>query len=66
MCPVLCQDNGIYVRGVCQCHEGWKGKECDIPRHQCEIPNCNANGVCVDGLCVCATGFSGQNCEVGK
>lgn len=64
-CPTLCNGNGNYIRGQCQCHHGWKGQECDIREDECEVPNCNGNGRCVDGKCVCHTGFKGLDCGEG-
>ena len=56
----------MYIRGNCQCHQGWKGKECEIRENQCEVPTCNGNGRCVDGHCVCHNGFQGPDCGIGK
>lgn len=65
VCPLLCEGNGIYVHGACQCYPGWKGKECNVPEDECEVPNCNGNGKCVDGKCICSPGYAGKDCEIG-
>ena len=56
----------MYIRGHCQCHQGWKGRECEIRENQCEVPTCNGNGRCIDGKCVCHTGFQGPDCGIGE
>ena len=66
MCPVLCKGNGIYVRGACQCYPGWKGKECDVPEDECEVPSCHGNGKCVNGECICFPGYGGKDCGKGN
>ena len=66
-CPTLCQGNGIYNGGICECYEGWKGRECELPSTQCEDPTCgNGNGKCVGGVCVCSPGYRGINCQEGN
>ena len=62
-CPILCSGHGVYSKGVCQCEPGWKGKECQIRRDQCEISDCNEHGECIQGLCHCYPGYKGQHCE---
>ena len=66
LCPILCNGRGEYVDGQCQCHPGWKGKECELKYHECEVPDCSGHGHCVDGVCHCASGFTGEFCEKGK
>lgn len=63
---MLCNGNGVYNRGHCECHNGWKGVECDVRENECIVPNCNGNGVCVDGRCECHEGFNGVDCGNGK
>lgn len=65
-CPVLCNGNGYYNEGLCQCHPGWKGQECEIPANACEVPDCNGNGECVHGQCICNNGYKGPDCSVRK
>lgn len=64
-CPVLCSGNGEYDKGVCVCHAGWKGAECEVEDGQCIDPTCSNNGECINGVCVCAPAFKGNNCEEG-
>ena len=66
ICPVLCKGNGYYDEGLCRCHPGWKGQECEIPANACEVPTCNGNGECVRGKCVCKQGYEGSDCGIGK
>ena len=65
-CPELCSRHGDFQNGVCKCHKGWKGRECEIPEHECEVLDCNGNGRCIDGKCVCHRGFRGPHCGLGK
>lgn len=62
---MLCSGNGDYEKGVCVCHTGWKGAECEVEEGQCIDPTCSNNGECVNGICVCAPAFKGDNCEQG-
>ncbi len=62
---MLCSGNGDYEKGVCVCHAGWKGAECEVEEGQCIDPTCSNNGECVNGVCVCAPAFKGDNCEQG-
>ena len=64
-CPTLCSGNGLYLRGQCQCYDGWKGLECDLRADECVVPNCNGNGRCIDGTCICHPGFQGIDCGAG-
>ena len=66
VCPMLCQGNGVYVRGECQCYPGWKGKECDVPEDECEVPTCHGNGKCINGQCICSPGYGGKHCKQGR
>lgn len=65
-CPVLCNGNGQYSHGRCQCYSGWKGMECDVPANQCIDVHCGGHGICLMGGCICNTGYKGDNCEEGK
>lgn len=63
-CPVLCSAHGYYENGKCSCFFDWHGSECQVPRDQCEMPDCNGNGVCGEkGRCRCFKGFEGKFCE---
>lgn len=62
---MLCSGNGDYEKGVCVCHTGWKGAECEVEEGLCIDPTCSNNGECVNGICVCAPAFKGDNCEQG-
>ncbi|TNM86187.1 hypothetical protein fugu_008458, partial [Takifugu bimaculatus] len=62
-CPVLCNGNGQYSHGRCQCYSGWKGMECDVPANQCIDIHCGGHGICLMGACICNTGYKGDNCE---
>ncbi|PSN55675.1 Teneurin-a [Blattella germanica] len=63
VCPVLCSNHGKYGGGLCHCEEGWKGPECDIPEHDCQVPDCSGHGQCLAGVCVCQAGWKGTFCE---
>lgn len=65
-CPILCSNRGNYVRGRCECKEGYKGNECEYSINQCEVPNCNGYGKCQGGKCICHPGRTGKHCELGK
>jgi hypothetical protein len=66
VCPVLCSNHGKYGGGLCHCEEGWKGPECDIPEHDCQVPDCSGHGQCLAGVCVCQPGWKGTFCEHGE
>ncbi len=66
MCPLLCNSHGEYRDGKCECHPGWKGRECALRHEECEVSDCNGRGRCQRGECVCATGFKGEFCEKGE
>lgn len=66
VCPVLCSGHGDYVGGECRCHPGYKGRECQLQRHECEVPDCGGRGQCKDGRCHCAKGFTGDFCQTGE
>ena len=66
VCPVLCSNHGKYGGGLCHCEEGWKGPECDIPEHDCQVPDCSGHGQCLAGVCVCQPGWKGTFCEQGE
>ena len=63
-CPVLCSGKGQYVKGLCVCSPGWKGRECSIREQDCEVANCSGHGSCFNGNCQCHPGFKGTSCEV--
>lgn len=65
VCPVLCSNHGKYGGGLCHCEEGWKGAECDIPLHDCQVADCSGHGRCVVGSCVCQSGWKGAACNIG-
>lgn len=48
---------------MCHCEEGWKGPECDIPEHDCQVPDCSGRGQCIRGRCQCRPGWKGDSCE---
>lgn len=66
VCPVLCSSHGQYGGGICHCEEGWKGAECDVPKHDCEDPTCSGHGRCKQGECTCERGWKGARCELGE
>nr|CAD7259172.1 unnamed protein product [Timema shepardi] len=63
VCPVLCSNHGKYGGGMCHCEEGWKGPECDIPEHDCQVPDCSGHGQCLGGVCICRPGWKGTFCN---
>ena len=65
-CPLLCGGHGDYVNGECECHPGWKGRECSLRHDECEVSDCSGRGHCQDGKCICMQGFAGEFCENGK
>ena len=65
-CPLLCGGHGDYVNGECECHPGWKGRECILRHDECEVSDCSGRGHCQDGKCICMQGFAGEFCENGK
>ena len=40
-CPLLCGGHGDYKNGECECHPGWKGKECSLRHDECEVADCS-------------------------
>ncbi|WKX99660.1 hypothetical protein Q1695_014493 [Nippostrongylus brasiliensis] len=65
VCPVVCSGNGVFSGGVCICRAGFKGKECDVHAHWCEIADCSGHGRCGDeGRCHCEKGWTGDGCEL--
>ena len=65
-CPLLCGGHGDYINGECECHPGWKGKECSLRHDECEVSDCSGRGHCQDGKCQCMPGFTGDFCEQGN
>ena len=63
---MLCGGHGDYVNGECECHPGWKGRECSLRHDECEVSDCSGRGHCQDGKCICMQGFAGEFCEKGK
>lgn len=63
-CPILCSGRGQYLKGICHCPIGWKGKECELHENECEISDCTGHGVCINGKCNCTPGYTGNNCEI--
>lgn len=63
-CPILCSGRGQYLKGICKCPPGWKGKECELREDECEVANCSGHGICTNGRCNCSPGFTGTNCEI--
>ena len=63
---MLCGGHGDYVNGECECHPGWKGRECSLRHDECEVSDCSGRGHCQDGKCICMQGFAGEFCENGK
>ena len=64
-CPLLCGGHGDYINGECECHPGWKGKECSLRHDECEVSDCSGRGHCQEGKCQCLPGFTGDFCEQG-
>ncbi|KAE9412153.1 hypothetical protein Angca_009471, partial [Angiostrongylus cantonensis] len=65
ICPVVCSGNGVFSGGACVCRPGFKGKECDVHAHWCEIADCSGHGRCGDeGMCRCDRGWTGDGCEL--
>ena len=65
-CPLLCGGHGDYINGECECHPGWKGRECSLRHDECEVSDCSGRGHCQDGKCICMQGFTGEFCEQGN
>ena len=65
-CPLLCGGHGDYINGECECHPGWKGKECSLRHDECEVSDCSGRGHCQEGKCQCLSGFTGEFCEQGE
>ena len=63
-CPILCSGRGQYLKGICKCPTGWKGKECELREDECEVADCSGHGVCSSGRCNCSPGYTGTNCEI--
>lgn len=63
LCEAGCNGHGNCTTShgapACQCHEGWVGMLCDMPR--CEH-DCNRRGICLQGRCVCDIGWLGATC----
>ena len=63
---MLCGGHGEYKNGECQCHPGWKGKECSLRHDECEIADCSGRGRCIEGQCQCIKGYTGEFCQKGR
>ena len=65
---MLCSGHGDYGGGLCHCHAGWKGAECQLPEPECWDPNCSGHGECegAGGTCVCTPGWAGRDCDLSK
>ena len=37
----MCGGHGDYKNGECECHPGWKGKECSLRHDECEVADCS-------------------------
>lgn len=60
-CGNSCSGHGACnASQQCNCHEGWIGEVCDMPR----CPgDCHGQGLCLRGKCVCREGFYGDSCS---
>ncbi|XP_059059466.1 integrin beta-1-like [Achroia grisella] len=66
----ICNGNGDYSCGICQCHDGWSGDYCDKPeckargdiacKHPLRTEDCSGNGRCDACGCVCDTDKEGS------
>jgi tenascin len=66
-CPANCSAHGRCHRGACACHEGFRGRACEVAVALCSrLSNCSGHGSCDVGLgrCVCHPGFSGPDCSL--
>ena len=50
-CPLLCGGHGDYKNGECECHPGWKGKECSLRHDECEVADCSGKCFCLKVAC---------------
>ncbi|XP_072540567.1 integrin beta-7 isoform X2 [Salminus brasiliensis] len=73
-----CKGNGTLICGVCRCHEGYLGQQCECKQHRdmasadvmlrsCRRNNesqvCSGHGNCECGKCTCSGHFRGEFCE---
>ncbi|XP_050417583.1 neurogenic locus notch homolog protein 1 isoform X3 [Patella vulgata] len=62
---VECLNNGVCVKGICNCPCGFSGSDCGVDI--CAAEPCKNNGTCVpeagEVSCKCADGFTGEFCE---
>lgn len=61
-----CVDHGTSY--LCQCLEGFVGKNCDDSINMCSSYPCQNGGTCQDGMddytCTCPPGYVGKNCSL--
>jgi len=53
---------GQCREGICECHSGYTGAQCDVPPDLCANVNCNY-GTCHQGHCSCSEGYTGTYCD---
>ncbi|XP_013393648.1 integrin beta-PS isoform X1 [Lingula anatina] len=74
----LCEGQGTYQCGICQCDAGFAGRRCECETDkestealdaQCRRPNstdltiCSNKGQCICGACTCLPDYRGPLCE---
>ncbi|GAB1604315.1 attractin-like protein 1 isoform X2 [Argonauta hians] len=59
-CPLKCSGRGVCKDYVCECHQGYIGKGCEIAL--CPS-NCSNHGTCQKNQCVCHAGYIGNDCS---
>ncbi|XP_068136743.1 sushi, nidogen and EGF-like domain-containing protein 1 isoform X6 [Hyperolius riggenbachi] len=61
----VCKDRVSYF--LCECQEGYMGKQCELELNECLSDPCKNGGSCQDlpsgFLCTCAEGYVGTQCE---
>merc|ERR1712096_356189 len=50
----MCNSNGVFKHGACECNYGFSGLQCE--------KECNNRGEVKDGACVCRTEYDGEFC----